>query len=61
MNNAGISIRRGIVKRQEAMEKFQARKKEFLIAKEQIIKDIEEARAIWKNTLDKMPNLPFDQ
>jgi hypothetical protein len=46
MKNAADSIRRSIIKRQEAMEKFQERKREFLNAKEQIIKDIEEARTI---------------
>jgi hypothetical protein len=46
MKNAADSIRRSIIKRQEAMEKFQERKREFLEAKERIIRDIEEARTI---------------
>ncbi len=41
------------------MDKFTARRTAFLVEKEQIIKDIEDARAIWRSTLAQMPNLPF--
>jgi len=61
MKNVGNNIRRSIIKRQEAIERFQARKREFLITKEQIIKEIEEARETWKNTLEKLPVHEFNQ
>ena len=60
MNNAGNTIRKSIIKRQEAMERFQQKKKEFLLAQEQITKDIAEAREIWKTTLDQLPPQPFN-
>jgi hypothetical protein len=59
MKNAGESIRRSIIKRQEALENFQKKKIEFHTAKEQITRDINEARAIWKETLEKLPRQPF--
>jgi hypothetical protein len=61
MNNAGESIKRSIARRQEALEKFQAKKREFMIIKEQITKDIEEARTLWHKTLKELPEQPFSQ
>ena len=43
----------------EALHRFKTRKEIFLRAKEQITKDIEEARTIWKNTLEQLPTQPF--
>ncbi len=59
MKNVGANIKRSMAKQQEAMAKFQAKKIEFLIAKEQITRDIKEARQIWMKALEQMPNLPF--
>ncbi len=59
MKNVGANIKRSMAKQQEAMVKFQTKRMEFLIAKEQITRDIDEARQIWKTTLEQMPNLPF--
>ena len=61
MNNPGNNIRNSLLKRQEALNRFKTRKEAFLIAKEQITKDIEEARTIWKTTLEQLPNQPFHQ
>lgn len=60
MNNAGNNIRKSLLKRQEALDKFKARKESFLLAKKQIAKDIEEARTIWEKTLEQLPNRPFN-
>jgi len=60
MKDFGNSIRRSIIKRQEAIEKFQVKKKEFLILKEHIIKELEEARTIWQQTLKQLPEQPFN-
>jgi hypothetical protein len=60
MKNAGNVIKHSIVKRQEAIEKFLVKKREFLITKEQITKDINEARTIWQNTLKQLPEQPFN-
>lgn len=59
MKNVGVNIKRSMAKQQEAMVKFQTKKMEFLIAKQQIMKDVEEARQIWMKALEQMPNLPF--
>jgi len=55
MDNVGFTIRKSLLKRQEAINKFKARKQAFSIAKEQIIKDIEEAKEIWVNTVEQLP------
>jgi len=60
MNNAGNNIRNSLQKRQEALTRFKARKDAFLLTKRQITKDIEEARNIWKNTLEKLPRQEFN-
>jgi hypothetical protein len=59
MGKNGEAIKRSIIKRQEALERFQAKRREFLITKEQITKDIEEARIIWNETLKQIPRQPF--
>lgn len=61
MNNAENNIRKSLLKRQEALNKFRAHKEDFLIAKERIKKDIEEASIIWKSTVEKLPLHEFDQ
>jgi len=47
------------LKREEAIIKFTERKNAFLLAKQQMIKEIEEARTIWKNTLEQLPKKEF--
>ena len=59
MVNIRNSIAKSLLKRQEALSSFKARKQAFQLAKEQILKDIEEARTIWQKTLEQLPNLPF--
>jgi len=49
-----------LVKRQNAINKFKASREAFLLKKEQITKDIEEARSIWEKTLDQLPKQEFD-
>jgi hypothetical protein len=59
MYDAGNNIRKSLLKRQKALDKYRARKESFLLAKEKITKDIEEARNIWRNTMRQFPNQPF--
>ncbi len=59
MNNVINNIRRSLLKRQEALSRFKARKEAFLLTKEQITKDIEEARNIWKSTVEHLPKSEF--
>jgi uncharacterized protein YqeY len=59
MKNVTDHIRKSIVKRQDALDRFQQRKRDFLQAREAITKEIEEARTIWETALKNMPNLPF--
>jgi len=61
MNNVSDKLRMSLLKKQEALNKFKVRKEAFLLSKEQIKKDIEEARTIWKTTLEQIPKQPFDQ
>ncbi len=53
------NIKKSLLKQQEALARYRARKAEFLVSKEQITREIEEARIIWKKTMEQMPNLPF--
>lgn len=59
MNNAVNNIRKGLLKTLEAMAKHNARKEEFVKARERIIQDIEEARNIWKKTMERLPKPEF--
>lgn len=46
-------------KRQDAMNRFKAKKEAFLLNREEIRKNIEEARIIWEQTLEKLPEQEF--
>jgi hypothetical protein len=59
MNDPKNTIRYSLLKREEAIIKFNERRKAFLLAKEQMTKEIEEARTIWKNTLEQLPKQEF--
>ena len=61
MNNPGFNIKKSLLKRQEAFIKFNTRKSEFLAVKEQIIKDIEEARIIYLATMSQLPKSEFEK
>jgi len=59
MTDVGKKIMDGLQKRQEALNRFRAKQEEFLLSRSEIKKDIEEARAIWKTTLDQLPKPVF--
>ena len=59
MDNAVNNMRKSLLKRQEALARHNARKEEFVKARERITKDIEEARNIWKNTMEHLPKSEF--
>ena len=59
MNTVPDKIKISLQKRQEALDKFTARRNAFFIEKEQIVKEIDEARTIWEATIAQMPNHPF--
>lgn len=61
MEEAGNGIRRGVEKRQDALERFLAKKKAFFISKGKIIRELEESRALWQQALKKLPRQPFDK
>ncbi len=58
MQAAG-NIKKGLLKRQQALNKFKASQQTFLLTKQQITKEIEEARIIWLQTLEQLPNKEF--
>lgn len=60
MKNISAGIRNSLMKRQEAMNIFLAKREAFLKAKAQITLDIEEAREIWIKTLELLPNKEFN-
>jgi hypothetical protein len=60
MSAMGDSVRRSLMKRQEAVRRFKIRREEFLLEKKRITKDIEDAREIWKKTLEQLPNQDFN-
>jgi len=59
MKDVGNNIKRSLLKRKEALNKFVKRKEDFLLAKKVIMNDIEEAREIWISTLEQLPNREF--
>ena len=56
MKTALESIQKCIQKRQEALDKNKVRKAAFLASREQILKEIEEARELWAQTMEQLPN-----
>jgi len=50
---------KSLKKRQDAMNRFKAKKEAFLLNREEIRKNIEEARIIWEQTLEKLPEQEF--
>ena len=54
------NINKSLLKRQIAFDKFKASQQAFLLSKQQIIKDIEEARSIWEKTLEQLPRKEFN-
>jgi hypothetical protein len=61
MKNIGNIISRSIIKQQEALERFQTIKRDYFFTRDQIRKDIEEAKKIWRNTLEQLPKQEFNQ
>ncbi len=59
MNTVPDKIKISLQKRQEALDKFTANRTAFFLEKEQILKEIDEARTIWEATIAQMPNHPF--
>lgn len=61
IDNAVNNMKKGLLKRLEAMTKHNARKEEFAKAREMIIQDIEEARTIWIKTMEQLPKTEFQE
>ena len=61
MKDVAWKIQAGLLKRQEALNRFKARKEAFMVAREQLTKDIEEARELWIQTLEKLPEQVFSK
>jgi hypothetical protein len=59
MKNITASIRNSLMKRQVALTIFLAKREAFLVAKAHITMDIEEARDIWIQTLERLTNQEF--
>ncbi|MCX6279105.1 MAG: hypothetical protein NT004_13570 [Bacteroidetes bacterium] len=61
MTNVADKLRISIKKRQDALIRYKNLKDAFLLSKEAIIKDIEEARSVWQKTLTQLPKSDFEQ
>jgi hypothetical protein len=61
MDTVGNNIRNSLLKRQEALNKFEARKISFFVEKKKIMEDIETAASNWKLTLEQLPPKEFAQ
>ncbi|MDP2724025.1 MAG: hypothetical protein Q8O72_14815 [Bacteroidales bacterium] len=59
MKDVGNNIIKSLQKRQEALTKYVKRKEDFLLAKENIMKEIKEASILWKKTLEQTTNREF--
>ncbi len=59
MKDVGTKVMNGLLKRQLALDRFKAKKEAFFLKREQLRKDIEEARIIWEKTLKQLPEQPF--
>jgi len=60
MTKAEDNIRKSLLKRQKAIDNFNALKETFTLTRSQIIKDIEEAQTIWRNTMEQLPEKEFN-
>jgi hypothetical protein len=54
------NIRKSLLKRQEALNKFNVRKESFLQTQEQARNEIEEARKILASTMEQLPKNHFN-
>jgi len=61
MDSALTNIRKSLIKREEALLRFKAMRASFILSRAEILKDIEQARAIWEITLTELPKRGFDQ
>jgi hypothetical protein len=61
MSKIGDKLRMSLQKREDALNRFKTREKEFHQSKKEILRDIEEARTIWLKTLEQIPNPDFNQ
>jgi hypothetical protein len=61
MKDTGNLFRKSLQKQQEALQRFKDRKEAHLQQRQEIIRDIAAARAIWKETKSKLPDSGFDQ
>jgi hypothetical protein len=60
MKDIGDKIRNSLMKRQGALTRFKAQKEAFLVNREKIRKEIEEARTVWEHTLEQLPVQEFN-
>ena len=61
MTKIGDALRMSLQKREVALNKYKIQKEEYLQKRKEILKDIEEARALWIETISKLPNPDFNQ
>jgi len=60
MSRIAENYLKSLQKRQEALDKYKARRTAFLISKDLITKEIEEARKTLKATFELLPNHKFE-
>ena len=60
MKNFAFIMKNSLLKREEAITKFKEKRDAFLLAKGQITRDIEEARATYKLVMEQVPKNGFN-
>jgi hypothetical protein len=60
MNKPGIHIKESLSKRLQAYERYKTLEKEYHTSREEIIREIEEARALWMKTREMLPKTDFE-
>ena len=59
IEHAGEQVKKHLQKKQEALNMFIAKREAFMLSRQQIITEIEEARNIWIKSLEKLPKQEF--
>jgi len=60
MKNVESNLKKGLQKRAEAIKRFLTAREAFLLSKNLINSDIDDARSIWINTLNQLPIQVFN-
>jgi hypothetical protein len=61
MKKTGTSLQASLQKRLEAIARFRTRKTAYLESRKVILSDLEEARQMYRKTMEQLPDQDFNQ